>query len=138
MNTLSVAARSTSSVLATSRPMVPMGQGSMGQGSMKSVSSRTAAAPVKRSSMPATGSAATAGHPLVLGYVAAHWLPAWNSLSDPVWEIDSLQWFSYVASTAEIVTALAIAVLGSAIVRQRGLAALATQNPRNTRSTATS
>jgi hypothetical protein len=65
--------------------------------------------------------AAAAGFPLALGFFAAHWLPHWSNLSDPVWEIGS--WFSYVASTMEIVGALALGLAGLAIVRGRGLAA---------------
>jgi len=43
-------------------------------------------------------------------------------MSDPVWQINSLRWFSYVASTTEIVGALSIGVCGLAVVRARGLA----------------
>jgi hypothetical protein len=64
--------------------------------------------------------AAAAGFPLALGFFAAHWLPHWSGLSDPVWEIGS--WFSYVASSLEIIGALALGVTGLAIVRARGLA----------------
>lgn len=66
--------------------------------------------------------AAAAGFPLALGFFAAHWLPEWSALSDPAWQIDSWRWFSYVASTTEIVGALAIGVAGLALVRDRGLA----------------
>ena len=34
--------------------------------------------------------AAAAGFPLALGFFAAHWLPEWSALSDPVWEIGAL------------------------------------------------
>jgi hypothetical protein len=64
--------------------------------------------------------AAAAGFPLALGFFAAHWLPHWSGLSDPVWEIHS--WFSYVASSLEIVGALSVGVAGLSIVRARGLA----------------
>src|SRR3954463_11979718 len=64
--------------------------------------------------------AAAAGFPLALGFFAAHWLPHWSGLSDPVWEIGS--WVSYVASTLEIVGALALGLAGLAVVRARGLA----------------
>ena len=67
--------------------------------------------------------AAAAGFPLALGFFAAHWLPEWSALSDPVWEIGG--WFSYLASTLEIVGALAIGLAGAAIVRARGLASFA-------------
>jgi hypothetical protein len=67
--------------------------------------------------------AAAAGFPLALGFFAAHWLPHWSALSDPLWEIDSWAWFSAFASTAEIVGALAVGAAGLAIVRRRGLAA---------------
>ena len=71
--------------------------------------------------------AAAAGFPLALGFFAAHWLPEWSALSDPVWEIGG--WFSYLASTLEIVGALAIGLAGSAIVRARGLAAFGRPTP---------
>lgn len=62
------------------------------------------------------------GFPLAIGFAAAHWLPTWSAMSDPVWEIDSLTWLSYVASSAEIAGALAVAFAGLAIVRTRGFA----------------
>ena len=65
--------------------------------------------------------AASAGFPLALGFLSAHWLPHWSELSDPVWQIDSFGWFSYLASTLEIVGALAVGFAGLAIVRSRGL-----------------
>jgi hypothetical protein len=76
--------------------------------------------------------AVATGFPLAIGFLAVHWLPEWSSLSDPVWEIESWTWFSYVASTAEIVGALAIAFAGLAIVRDRGLAAFALDRPHPT------
>ena len=69
--------------------------------------------------------AVAGGLPLALGFLAAHWLPEWSPLSDPVWEIDSLPALSYAASTLEIAGALAIGIAGLAIVRRRGLAAFA-------------
>ena len=69
--------------------------------------------------------AVAAGFPLALGFFAAHWLPEWSALSDPAWQIDSWRWFSYVASTTEIVGALAITVAGLGVVRDRGLASFA-------------
>ncbi|CAA9218446.1 MAG: hypothetical protein AVDCRST_MAG50-497 [uncultured Acidimicrobiales bacterium] len=63
--------------------------------------------------------AAAGGFPLALGFFAAHWLPAWSALSDPVWQIDSWVWLSYLASTLEIVGALMVGVVGLAIVRDR-------------------
>lgn len=71
--------------------------------------------------------AAAAGFPLALGFFAAHWLPQWSALSDPLWEIPSWTWFSAIASTLEIVGALAVGLAGLAIVRARGLAAFATR-----------
>ncbi|MBV9950653.1 MAG: hypothetical protein JO291_01785 [Acidimicrobiia bacterium] len=65
--------------------------------------------------------AAATGFPLALGFFAAHWLPHWSGLSDPVWKIGS--WFSYVASSLEIIGALALGLTGLSIVRARGLAA---------------
>jgi hypothetical protein len=61
--------------------------------------------------------AVSAGFSLALGFTAAHWLPRWSSLSDPVWEIHSLTWFSYVASIAEILGALALATTGLVVIR---------------------
>ena len=61
--------------------------------------------------------ATSAGLSLALGFGAAHWLPRWSSISDPVWSIHSLTWFSYVASIAEILGALALAFTGLAIIR---------------------
>src|SRR5688572_1167197 len=62
--------------------------------------------------------AAAAGFPLALGFAAAHWLPHWSALSDPVWEIGS--WFSYLASSLEIVGALAVGACGLAAIRRSG------------------
>jgi hypothetical protein len=73
--------------------------------------------------------AAAAGFPLALGFLAAHWLPEWSALSDPVWDVTSWRWLSYAASTLEIVGALAIGVTGLAIVRRRGLAAFSSHPP---------
>lgn len=70
-----------------------------------------------------------AGFPLALGFLAAHWLPHWSALSDPVWQIDSWTWFSYLASTLEIVGALAVGLAGLAIVRSRGLDSFADDRP---------
>jgi hypothetical protein len=69
--------------------------------------------------------AAAAGFPLALGFFAAHWLPEWSPLSDPLWEIGSWAWLSAVASTLEIAGALAVGLAGLAIVRARGLASFA-------------
>ena len=63
--------------------------------------------------------AAGAGLLLAAGFSAAHWLPEWSVLSDPVWEIESYRWFSYLASTLEIVGALAVALAGIAVIRQQ-------------------
>lgn len=57
--------------------------------------------------------AVVAGFALASGFAAAHWLPEWSSLSDPVWEIDSIVWFSSLASGLEIVGALAVGVAGA-------------------------
>ena len=67
--------------------------------------------------------ATAAGFPLALGFFAAHWLPEWSALSDPLWEIRSWPWFSALASTAEIAGAVAVGAAGLAIVRRRGLSA---------------
>lgn len=61
--------------------------------------------------------AAAGGVALATGFFTAHWLPDWSALSDPLWEIDSWRWFSYSASTLEIVSALAVAVAGLAVLR---------------------
>lgn len=63
--------------------------------------------------------AASFGFPLAIGFFAAHWLPEWSAISDPVWEIGDA--FSYVASILEIVAAVAVGVAGLAVVRARGL-----------------
>ncbi len=65
--------------------------------------------------------AVAAGFPLALGFSAAHWLPEWSTLSDPLWEIESWTWYSWIASTTEIVGALAVAVVGLQILRSRGI-----------------
>jgi hypothetical protein len=65
--------------------------------------------------------AVAAGFSLALGFLAAHWLPEWSALSDPVWEVDSWTWFSYLASAAEIATAVAFGLAGLAVTRQRAL-----------------
>lgn len=64
--------------------------------------------------------AMAAGVPLALGFTAAHWLPEWSSLSDSFVE-DGAAGFSYIASLAEIAGALAIAVAGYLVVRERGI-----------------
>ena len=61
--------------------------------------------------------AVSAGFSLALGFTAAHWLPRWSSISDPVWEIKSLTWFSYTASIGEILGAVALALAGLAVIR---------------------
>jgi hypothetical protein len=64
--------------------------------------------------------AASFGFPLALGFFAAHWLPEWSALSDPLYDDGAV--FSYVASTLEIVAALTVGLAGLAVVRRRGLA----------------
>jgi hypothetical protein len=66
-----------------------------------------------------------AGFGLAIGFAAAHWLPRWSAMSDPVWEIGAGRWFSYLASTAEIAGALAVGITGLAVVRARGLGSFA-------------
>jgi hypothetical protein len=73
--------------------------------------------------------AVAAGFPLALGFFGAHWLPEWSALSDPVWEIGSWEWFSYLASTVEIVGALAVGLAGLAVIRGRGLESFSTGRP---------
>jgi hypothetical protein len=65
---------------------------------------------------------AAAGTSLAIGFAAAHWLPRWSDLSDPLWEIETLAWFSYLASTAEILGAAAFAACGFAVWRSRAVA----------------
>lgn len=69
--------------------------------------------------------AAASGFALAAGFLAAHWLPQWSAISDPIWEIESLPALSAVASVAEIAGALLIAGIGTRIVRARGLASFA-------------
>lgn len=69
--------------------------------------------------------AAVNGGVLAVAFTVAHWLPRWSSLSDPIWEIESLPGLSAVASIAEIVSAAAVGLAGWAIVRRRGLASFA-------------
>ena len=66
--------------------------------------------------------AVAAGIPLAVGFTAAHWLPTWSSLSDSFVE-DGASGFSYVASLAEILGALAIAVAGYLVIQERGIEA---------------
>ena len=70
--------------------------------------------------------AAAGGFVLAAGFAAAHWLPEWSALSDPVWEVDDATWFSFLASGLEIAGAVAIGVAGLAVVRERGLESFAT------------
>ena len=60
--------------------------------------------------------ATATGFSLAIGFAAAHWLPQWSPLSDPVWEISTSTWFSYLASGTEIVGALCVGLAGLAIV----------------------
>jgi hypothetical protein len=69
--------------------------------------------------------AVSIGFPLAIGFFAAHWLPHWSSLSDPVWRIDSMPALSGVASIVEIIGALAVGCAGLAVVRGRGIASFA-------------
>ena len=71
--------------------------------------------------------AVAGGFPLALGFLSAHWAPEWSPLSDPVWEIDSLRVLSYVASSLEILGALAVGVVGLAILRRDGLESAASR-----------
>ena len=77
--------------------------------------------------------AASAGFPLALGFFAAHWLPEWSALSDPLWEIGSWTWFSYIASTSEIVGALAVGLAGLAVIQQEGLTSVVRSEPASPR-----
>jgi hypothetical protein len=63
--------------------------------------------------------ATAAGFSLAVGFAAAHWLPHWSPLSDPIWEVESLVGLSVVASGAEIVAALALAITGLAVWKNR-------------------
>ena len=63
--------------------------------------------------------AAVVGIQLGLGFFAAHWLPAWSDMSDPVWQVRSLRWLSYVASSSEIVGALWLGVAGVRVTVRR-------------------
>jgi hypothetical protein len=61
---------------------------------------------------------AGAGIVLAVGFGAAHWLPEWSVLSDPVWQIGDARWFSYLASSAEIGGALAVGAASIAVLRR--------------------
>jgi hypothetical protein len=78
----------------------------------------------------AAPAAVAAGFPLALGFFAAHWLPGWGPLSDPLWETGSWSWVSYAASILEIAGALAVGFAGLAVERTRGRAPLAGQRMR--------
>ena len=67
--------------------------------------------------------AAPAGIVLAVGFFGAHWLPEWSALSDPVWQVGSLRWFSYAASSLEILGALAVAVTGLLMLKARPISA---------------
>ncbi len=69
--------------------------------------------------------AVATGFPLALGFGVAHWLPHWSAMSDPVWQISSWRWFSFIASTVEIVGALAIGIAGLAVIRARDVSSFA-------------
>jgi hypothetical protein len=56
------------------------------------------------------------GLPLGIGFMAAHWLPHWSALSDPVWQIPTVRSLSYVASAFEILGAFAVALAGLAVL----------------------
>jgi hypothetical protein len=74
------------------------------------------------------------GFALALGFMAAHWLPEWSGLSDPVWEISSWTALSYVASSLEILGAVAVGVCGLAIVRRDGIESFASPSATGARS----
>ncbi len=63
--------------------------------------------------------AVSAGFPLALGFIGAHWLPTWSALSDPFVE-GGASWFSIVASLLEIGGALWLGVAGLMALRRRG------------------
>lgn len=73
--------------------------------------------------------AVATGFPLAIGFAAAHWLPHWSAMSDPVWQINSWRWFSYIASTVEIVGAIGIGIAGLAVIRARGMSSFAEATP---------
>ena len=60
--------------------------------------------------------AAVAGPSLAIGFFAAHWLPHWSAISDPVWEVTSIRWLSVIASILEIVGAVMVGAAGVSIV----------------------
>jgi hypothetical protein len=72
--------------------------------------------------------AAVGGCSLALGFFAAHWLPEWSALSDPVWEVSSWGWLTSLASTLEILSAVAVGITGLVIVRRDGLASFGRQS----------
>jgi len=60
--------------------------------------------------------ATAGGLGLAIGFTAAHWLPTWGELSDSFIDQPTAA-FSYVASSAEILGALAVGLCGLAILR---------------------
>jgi hypothetical protein len=65
------------------------------------------------------------GFPLAFGFAAAHWLPEWSPLSDPLWQIDTWTWFSTVASITEVLGAFLVGLAGLSVVRAEGLQSFA-------------
>lgn len=63
--------------------------------------------------------AISAGFPLALGFLAAHWLPTWSSFSDSFVE-GGASWLSITASLAEVAGALWLGIAGVLAVRRQG------------------
>jgi len=62
------------------------------------------------------------GFPLAIGFFAAHWLPEWSALSDPVLQVADAPALSVVASALEVLAAAAVGFAGLAVLRIGGLA----------------
>lgn len=73
--------------------------------------------------------AAASGLPLAIGFAAAHWLPRWSDMSDPVWNVETWPALTYGASLLEIVAAAAVGVAGIRVVRAHGLESFAARPP---------
>ncbi len=68
-------------------------------------------------SHPVAPRASLLGFALAIGFGAAHWLPHWSVLSDPIMDLNHLRWLTAFASAGEIIGALMVAVAGLRLLR---------------------